>query len=104
MGYIEVRNGSGFTLRMENDNESLNPSKQICVSCNDDWIKAATKTAPKAPPVCCAKGNTLRTGLTKTTNKFYYGYVCLDNIKEHAVWAKQDATGSWFFPESKGGE
>ena len=71
---------------------------------NEDWIKAATKTAPKAPPVCCAKGMTLRTGLTKTTNKSYYGYVCLDNIKEHAVWAKQDATGSWFFPESKGGE
>ena len=71
---------------------------------NEDWIKAATKTAPKAPPVCCVKGMTLRTGLTKTTNKPYYGYVCLDNIKEHAVWAKQDATGSWFFPESKGGE
>ena len=71
---------------------------------NEDWIKAATKTAPKAPLVCCAKGMTLRTGLTKTTNKPYYGYVCLDNIKEHAVWAKQDATGSWFFPESKGGE
>ena len=70
---------------------------------NEDWIKAATKTAPKAPPECCAKGMTLRTGLTKTTNKPYYGYVCLDNIKEHAVWAKQDATGSWFFPE-KGGE
>jgi hypothetical protein len=66
---------------------------------NEDWIKAATKTAPKAPPECCAKGMTLRTGLTKTTNKPYYGYVCLDNIKEHAVWAKQDATGAWFFPE-----
>jgi len=71
---------------------------------NDEWVKAATKTAPKAPPECCTKGMTLRTGLTKTTNKPYYGYVCLDNIKEHAVWAKQDATGSWFFPESKGGE
>ena len=64
---------------------------------NDEWVKAATKTAPKAPPECCAKGMTLRTGLTKTTNKPYYGYVCLDNIKEHAVWAKQDATGGWFF-------
>ena len=70
---------------------------------NDEWVKAASKTPPKAPPECCAKGMTLRTGLTKTTNKPYYGYVCLDNIKEHAVWAKQDATGSWFFPE-KGGE
>jgi len=38
MGYIEVLNGSGFTLRMENDKESLEPSKQICVSCNDDRL------------------------------------------------------------------
>tara|TARA_R110002126_G_scaffold208167_1_gene355090 strand:+ start:398 stop:1018 length:621 start_codon:yes stop_codon:yes gene_type:complete len=66
---------------------------------NEDWIKAATKTAPKAPLVCCDKGHTLRTGLSKTTQKPYYGYVCLDNIKEHAIWAKQDATGSWYFSE-----
>ncbi len=71
---------------------------------NDEWIAAVQRTPPKAPPECCAKGMTLRTGLSKTTKKEYYGYVCLDNIKEHAVWAKQDATGSWFFPESKGGE
>ena len=64
---------------------------------NDEWIKAAQTTAPKPPLVCCEKGHTLRTGLSKTTQKPYYGYVCLDNIKEHAVWAKQDATGSWFF-------
>jgi hypothetical protein len=31
MGYIEILNGSGFTLRMENDKESLNPSMQIDV-------------------------------------------------------------------------
>lgn len=66
---------------------------------NDEWIAAVQRTPPKAPPTCCAKGMTLRTGLTKTTKKEYYGYVCLDNIKEHAVWAKQDATGSWYFPE-----
>ena len=64
---------------------------------NEEWIKAAQTTAPKAPLVCCDKGHTLRTGLSKTTQKPYYGYVCLDNIKEHAVWAKQDATGAWFF-------
>ena len=64
---------------------------------NDEWIKAAKTTPPKPPLVCCDKGHTLRTGLSKTTNKPYYGYVCLDNIKEHAVWAKQDATGAWFF-------
>ena len=38
MGYIEVLNGSGYTLRLENDNESLDPSLQICVSCNDDRL------------------------------------------------------------------
>jgi hypothetical protein len=38
MGYIEVLNGSGFTLRMENDKESLNPSTQICIACNDDRL------------------------------------------------------------------
>ena len=64
---------------------------------NEEWIKAAKTTPPKPPLVCCDKGHTLRTGLSKTTNKPYYGYVCLDNIKEHAVWAKQDATGAWFF-------
>ena len=66
---------------------------------NDDWVKAANVAAPKAPPECCAKGNTLRTGLSKTTQKPYYGYVCVDNIKEHAIWAKQDATGAWFFAD-----
>jgi hypothetical protein len=64
---------------------------------NEEWIKAAKTTPPKPPLVCCDKGHTLRTGLSKTTQKPYYGYVCLDNIKEHAVWAKQDATGAWFF-------
>jgi uncharacterized membrane protein len=38
MGFIEVRNGSGFTLRMENDKESLNLSTDRCVSCNDDRL------------------------------------------------------------------
>jgi len=66
---------------------------------NEDWVKAATVTPPKAPPECCAKGMSLKTGLTKTTQKPYYGYVCLDNIKEHAIWAKQDATGAWFFAD-----
>jgi len=70
---------------------------------NEDWVKAATKTAPKAPPECCAKGHNLVTGVSKTNGKPYYGYLCLDRIKEHAQWAKQDATGSWYFTE-KGGE
>ncbi len=56
----------------------------------------------------CDQGHTLRTGLTKTTNKPYYGYVCAGGNKEHAVWAKQDPTGAWYFPQDvedgKGGE
>jgi hypothetical protein len=66
---------------------------------NEDWVKAATVTPPKAPPACCAKGNNLVTGFSKTNGKPYYGYLCLDRIKEHAVWAKQDASGNWFFPK-----
>ena len=76
---------------------SVERSEPLPIS-NEDWVKAANVPAPKAPPECCAKGNTLRTGLSKTTQKPYYGYVCLDNIKDHAVWAKQDANGAWFFP------
>lgn len=60
--------------------------------------------APKPPAICCDKGHVLRTGITKATNKPYYGYVCLGQVKEHAIWAKQDAQGSWFFPSEKGGE
>jgi hypothetical protein len=66
---------------------------------NEDWVKAATVTPPKAPPSCCAKGNNLVTGVSKTNGKPYYGYLCLDRIKEHAIWAKQDASGNWFFPK-----
>jgi len=59
---------------------------------------------PKPPTICCEYGHTLRSGTNKTNGKPYYGYVCQNNIKEHAVWAKQDATGAWFFPKDKGGE
>jgi len=68
---------------------------------NDDWVRAASVTPPKAPPACCAKGNNLVTGVSKTNGKPYYGYLCLDRIKEHAIWAKQDSTGAWFFPQGK---
>jgi hypothetical protein len=69
---------------------------------NEEWVKAATVTPPKAPPACCAKGNNLVTGVSKTNGKEYYGYLCLDRIKEHAIWAKQDSTGNWFFPKREG--
>jgi len=61
-------------------------------------------SAPKPPLICCNAGHALKTGQTKTTNKPYYGYVCQDGIKEHAVWAKQDASGAWYFPKQEGGE
>lgn len=59
---------------------------------------------PKPPTICCEYGHTLRSGTNKTNGKPYYGYVCQNNVKEHAVWAKQDATGAWFFPKDKGGD
>ena len=83
-------------LQAVSETFSIDRTEPMPIS-NEEWIKAAKTTPPKPPLVCCDKGHTLRTGLSKTTQKPYYGYVCLDNIKEHAVWAKQDATGSWFF-------
>jgi hypothetical protein len=65
-----------------------------------DWVAAVPET-PKAPPECCAKGMALKQGVNKTTQKPYYGYVCLDNIKEHAVWAKQTSTGAWYFKDKE---
>jgi hypothetical protein len=66
-----------------------------------DWTTAVPE-APNPPPECgCAKGMALKKGLSTTTKKPYYGYVCLDNIKEHAIWAKQTATGAWYFSKDK---
>ena len=65
-----------------------------------DWVEAVPE-APNPPPECCAKGMALKQGVSKTTKKPYYGYTCLDNIKEHNVWAKQTATGAWYFPKDK---
>ena len=66
-----------------------------------DWTTAVPE-APNPPPECgCAKGMALKKGLSKTTKKPFYGYICLDNIKEHAIWAKQTSTGAWYFPKDK---
>jgi hypothetical protein len=68
---------------------------------DSDWTTAMPE-APNPPPECgCAKGMALKKGLSKTTKKPFYGYICLDNIKEHAIWAKQTATGAWYFPKDK---
>jgi len=87
-------------LQAVSETFSVNRTDPLPIS-NEDWVKAATVTPPKAPPACCAKGNNLVTGVSKTNGKPYYGYLCLDRIKEHAVWAKQDASGNWFFPQGK---
>jgi hypothetical protein len=89
-----------MTKVVQSETWSVNRTDPLPIS-NDDWVKAATVTPPKAPPACCAKGNNLVTGVSKTNGKPYYGYLCLDRIKEHAIWAKQDANGNWFFPQGK---
>jgi hypothetical protein len=91
-----------MTKVVQSETWSVDRTDPLPIS-NEDWVKAATKTPPKAPPACCAKGNNLVTGVSKTNGKPYYGYLCLDRIKEHAIWAKQDASGNWFFPD-KGAE
>jgi hypothetical protein len=45
-----------------------------------DWV-AAVPEQPKPPADCCSQGMTLRTGISKTTKKPFYGYVCLGNIQ-----------------------
>jgi hypothetical protein len=87
-----------MTKVVQSETWSVDRTDPLPIS-NEDWVKAATVTPPKAPPACCAKGNNLVTGVSKTNGKPYYGYLCLDRIKEHAIWAKQDASGNWFFPE-----
>jgi len=90
-----------MTKVVRSETFSVDRTEPLPIS-NEDWVKAATVTPPKAPPACCAKGNNLVTGVSKTNGKEYYGYLCLDRIKEHAIWAKQDATGAWFFPKREG--
>jgi hypothetical protein len=89
-----------MTKVVQSETWSVDRTDPLPIS-NEDWVKAATVTPPKAPPACCAKGNNLVTGVSKTNGKPYYGYLCLDRIKEHAIWAKQDANGNWFFPQGK---
>jgi hypothetical protein len=89
-----------MTKVVQSETWSVDRTDPLPIS-NEDWVKAASVTPPKAPPACCAKGNNLVTGVSKTNGKPYYGYLCLDRIKEHAVWAKQDASGNWFFPQGK---
>jgi hypothetical protein len=65
-----------------------------------DWV-AAVPEAPKRPIDCCDSGMALKQGFSKTTKKPFYGYVCLGNIKEHAIWAQQTTTGAWYFKDKE---
>ena len=65
-----------------------------------DVVDVVNSGEPNPPPEC-EHGHILKTGLTKTTNKPYYGYVCKEGVKEHARWAKVTSAGGWYFPEDK---
>jgi hypothetical protein len=90
--------------------ENSEPAKSFAIENNSNepvqWTSNGVELpgAPKPPPICCDAGHVLRTGFSKTTKKPYYGYVCMSQNKEHALWAKQDAQGNWFFPKEEGGE
>ena len=94
--------------------ENSEPAKSFAIENKSNepvqWMNNGVELpgAPKPPPVCCDAGHVLRTGFSKTTKKPYYGWVCMGQNKDHAVWAKQDAQGNWFFPElvdeEKGGD
>jgi hypothetical protein len=55
----------------------------------------AVGATPKEPPMC-QHGMILKQGVSKG-GKPYYGYVCKGSNKEHAIWAKMTAKGSWYF-------
>ena len=69
-----------------------------------DWV-AAVPEQPKPPVDCCEKGMTLRTGVSKTTKKPFYGYVCGCNKPKDqqcpAIWASQTSTGAWYFKDKE---
>ena len=60
-----------------------------------DAVDAVSNTTPKEPPMC-EHGMILKQGVAKT-GKPYYGYVCKGSNKDHAIWAKMTAKGSWYF-------
>lgn len=65
-----------------------------------DVVDVVNSGEPNPPPEC-EHGHILKSGLSKTTNKPYYGYVCKEGIKEHAVWAKVTAAGGWYFEDKE---
>lgn len=58
-------------------------------------VDAIGSSTPNPPPEC-EHGAILKQGISRG-GKPYYGYVCKNNIKEHAVWASMSPNGRWFF-------
>jgi hypothetical protein len=58
-------------------------------------VDAIGKSTPNPPPEC-EHGMILKQGVSKG-GKPYYGYVCKGSNKDHAIWAKMTAKGSWYF-------
>jgi hypothetical protein len=53
----------------------------------------------------CAGGSRMlyKSGISKTTNKEFAGYVCVCGNKCQPVWGSQRADGTWFFKETVNG-
>lgn len=60
-----------------------------------DAVDAVGHATPKEPPAC-EHGHILKQGVSKG-GKPYYGYVCKASNKDHAIWAKMTAKGTWYF-------
>jgi len=60
-----------------------------------DAVDAVGHTTPKDSPMC-EHGMILKQGVSKG-GKPYYGYVCKASNKDHAIWAKMTAKGTFYF-------
>jgi hypothetical protein len=66
-----------------------------------DVVDQIGTSIPNPPPEC-EHGHILKQGIS-TGGRPYYGYVCKNKIKEHAVWAKMSPNGRWFFDGENNG-
>jgi hypothetical protein len=65
-----------------------------------DVVNVINSGEPNPPPEC-EHGHILKTGISKTNNRPFYGYVCKEGVKEHARWAKVTAAGAWYFEDKE---
>jgi hypothetical protein len=66
-----------------------------------DVVDQIGTSIPNPPPEC-EHGHILKQGIS-AGGRPYYGYVCKDKVKEHAVWAKMSPNGRWFFDGENNG-